>query len=242
MIKKAPSGPKDGKIKVIVTGATGMVGEGVLYECLLSPAVESVLAIARRPIGVSHPKLTELVHSDLTDVSAVEQQLEGYDACYFCLGTTSVGMNEEQYTKVTYGITLHIAETVSRLNPGMVFCYVTAEGTDNTEKGRSMWARVKGKTENDLLKLPFKRAYMFRPGYIHPTPGLRNAHKFYKAITWLYPALRRLMPKHVITLRELGQAMIQATLKGSGQTVVDSRGMAALAQAYTAEKAGPFRG
>ncbi|MBM7566711.1 NAD-dependent epimerase/dehydratase family protein [Paenibacillus sacheonensis] len=197
-------------IRAIVTGATGMVGEGVLHECLLHPGVEQVLVIGRKPCGVTHPKLRELVLPDLYDLSPAAAELTGYNACYFCLGVSSVGMNEADYTRVTHDLTLHAAELLARLNPDMVFCYVTGSGTDSTEQGRSMWARVKGRTENELLRLPFRRAYMFRPGYIHPTPGLKNVHPYYRALKWLYPILRTVLPSGVITLRELGQAMVHA--------------------------------
>lgn len=207
-----------------------MVGEGVLHECLQHPEVEQVLVIGRRPCGVSHPKLKEIVHGDFYDLSAIEGQLSGYDACFFCLGVSSVGMKEADYRRVTYDLTMHAAETLSRLNPGMTFCYVTGAGTDSTEQGRSMWARVKGKTENDLLKLPFKRAFMFRPGYMHPTKGLKNVPKYAVLITWLYPLLRPLFSKHLLTLKEVGHAMINASLKGDGPTVLNPQDIQRLAR------------
>ncbi|MGN6638785.1 MAG: NAD-dependent epimerase/dehydratase family protein, partial [Mucilaginibacter sp.] len=172
----------DKKIRAIVTGATGMVGEGVLHECLQHPQVDSVLIINRKPSGVSHSKLKEIIHKDFLDISAIEDQLSGYNACYFCLGVSSVGMKEPEYYRLTYTLTMNVAQTLSRLNPDMVFCYVSGASTDSTEKGRMMWARVKGKTENDLMKLPFKEVFAFRPGYMHPTPGLKNAISFYKYI------------------------------------------------------------
>ncbi|WP_053375320.1 NAD-dependent epimerase/dehydratase family protein [Paenibacillus sp. FJAT-27812] len=218
------------KISVILTGATGMVGEGVLHECLQHADVERVLIINRKPSGVTHPKLTEIVQADLFDLSLVESQLEGYNACFFCLGVSSVGMSEAEYSRITYDLTMYVAGLLSKLNPEMVFCYVTAGGTDRTEQGRSMWARVKGKTENHLLQLPFKSAYMFRPGYIHPTKGLKNAHRFYGAFTWLYPVLRRLIPRHVITLSELGRAMIHIVSRGYETSILESRDMAKVAQ------------
>ncbi|MBD3921863.1 epimerase [Paenibacillus sp. PR3] len=209
------------RLSVIVTGATGMVGEGVLHECLQSHEVERVLVLNRKPCGVQHPKLTEIVHSSFHDLKPIEQQLSGYNACFFCLGVSSVGMTEAAYRQVTYDLTMHVASTLVRLNPDMVFTYVTGMHTDSTEKGKSMWARVKGKTENDLMKLPFNAAYMFRPGYIHPTPGLHNVHKYYKYMTWLYPALRRLFPKYALTLRELGQAMIHAAMDVPDQRILE---------------------
>lgn len=199
------------KIKAIVTGVTGMVGEGVMHECLLHPDVEEVLIINRKPSGFSHPKLKEIIHTDFFNFSAIEDQLIGYNACYFCLGVSSVGMNETDYTKMTYTLTMHVAETLSRLNKSMTFCYVSGASTDSTEKGKSMWARVKGKTENDLTKLPFKEVYNFRPGYMHPTPGLKNTNKYYKYITWMYPFLKVVFKNNVSTLKDLGLAMINAT-------------------------------
>lgn len=217
------------KIRVIVTGATGMVGEGILHECLQHPAVEAVLIINRKPSGKTHPKLKEIIHANFFDLSAIEQELTGYDACYFGLGVSSVGMKEPEYTRMTYDLTMHIAKTLSRLNSGMVFCYVSGAATDSTEKGRSMWARVKGKTENDLMKLPFRRAYMFRPGYMHPTPGLQNTLKGYRYITWMYPLLKVLMPGSVSTLADLGRAMINCTLTGYDKQILEVKDIKAVA-------------
>ena len=166
------------KIRSIILGSTGMVGEGVLHECLKSPGVESVLVINRRPCGMVHEKLTEIIHPDFHDFSSIKDQLSGYNACYFCMGVSSLGMKEADYNRVTYDLTLHVANTLVKINPEMTFCYVSGAGTDSSEQGRSMWARVKGKTENDLLKLPFNAAYMFRPGYIQPIKGLKNTYKF----------------------------------------------------------------
>ncbi|MCA0753885.1 NAD-dependent epimerase/dehydratase family protein [Paenibacillus sp. N4] len=217
-------------MRVIITGATGMVGEGVLHECLLNPDVERVLVVNRTPCGVSHAKLSEIVHGDLFDLSELEPQLRGFDACFFCLGVSSVGMSEQAYSRVTYDLTLYVAELLAKLNPEMVFCYVTGSGTDSTEQGRSMWARVKGRTENRLLQLPFKRAYMFRPGYIHPIKGLKNTHGYYKALSWMYPALRLLLPKHVITLKELGRAMINSVTTDYESSILESKDIAKLAK------------
>ena len=208
-----------------------MVGEGVLHECLLDPQVEAVLVINRKPCGVMHPKLKEIIHQDFFDISAIESQLSGYNACFFCLGVSSVGMKEPEYYKLTYTLTLNVAQKLSELNPGMTFCYVSGAGTDSTEKGRSMWARVKGKTENDLMKLPFKRVLAFRPGYMHPTPGLKNVNKYYKYISWMYPFLRRIFPGGVSTLAELGQAMINAARFGYEKQVLEVRDIVALAKA-----------
>lgn len=217
-------------IRVIITGATGMVGEGVMHECLQHPAVEAVLVINRKPMGVAHPKLKEIVHGNFYDLSAIEGQLKGYNACFFCLGTTSVGKSQEDYYKITYTLTLHVAETLSRLNEGMTFCYVSGAGTDSTEKGRSHWARVKGKTENDIAKLPFKHAYAFRPGFIKPTPGLTRTHSFYKYIGWLFPIGRALAPGAFCTLRELGLAMIHIMQRGYHTNTIEGKDIIALAK------------
>jgi uncharacterized protein YbjT (DUF2867 family) len=202
------------KINAIITGATGMVGEGVLHECLQHPDVSSVLVIGRRPCQIQHEKLKEILLPDLYDLSSVEDQLKGYNACYYCMGVSSVGMKEADYARVTYDLTLHFARTLAPLNPDMTFCYVTGVGSDSTERGRSMWARVKGRTENHLLQLPFRQAFMFRPGYIHPTPGLKNTYRAYKILSPLYPILKFLFPNYVNTMQELGLAMIRATLSG----------------------------
>lgn len=217
-------------MKVIITGTTGMVGEGVLHESLQHPQIEAVLVVNRKSCGVTHPKLKEILHADFFNLSPIETQLAGYDACFFCLGVSSVGMSEEDYFKMTYTLTVHFAETLSRQNTGMRFCYVSGAATDSTEKGRSMWARVKGKTENDLQKLPFKRVYNFRPGYMQPTAGLKNTLKYYAYISWMYPALRALFPGMISTLAELGQAMINAVLRDYDGVVLEVRDMVALAK------------
>jgi uncharacterized protein YbjT (DUF2867 family) len=219
------------KIRAIVTGATGMVGEGVLHECLNHPDVESVLIINRKPSGISHPKLKEIVHANFYDLSPVEEQLRGYDACYFCLGVSVIGLKEEAYYKLTYELTMNFARTVSRLNPDMVFCYVSGAATDSTEHGKAMWARIKGKTENDLMKLPFKQAFMFRPGYMQPTPGLRNTLKYYKYFKWLYPVLQPLFSKYMCTLAELGQAMINTVRRGYAKKILEVTDIVELAKA-----------
>jgi hypothetical protein len=211
----------NGKIKTIVTGVTGMVGEGVLHECLQDPDVESVLIINRKPSGFEHPKLKEIVHPDFFDLSPIAEQLSGYNACYFCLGVSSVGMKEPEYTRLTYTLTMHVAEILSKKNVDMTFCYVSGASTDSTEKGSSMWARVKGKTENDLMKLPFKQVFAFRPGYLHPTPGLKNTLPYYKYMTWLFPILKRLFPKAGSLLSQLGQAMINVTKFGYDKKILE---------------------
>lgn len=207
-----------------------MVGEGVLHECLLHNDVEEVLVIGRKSCGISHPKLKEIVHSNFQDITPIQNQLAGYDACYFCLGVTSIGKNEEEYYKLTYTLTTHIASILSKLNPKMVFCYVSGAGTDSSEKGRVMWARVKGKTENDLMKLPFKRIYNFRPGFMRPTKGLKNTLSAYKYVNWLYPFFSAVMPKYFCSLKEVGLAMINATTKGYEKQIVEVKDIVVLAR------------
>ena len=218
------------KIKVILTGATGMVGEGVLHECLLSNEVEQVLIINRKPSGITHPKLKEIIHKDFFNLSPVEDQLKNYDACFFCLGVSSVGMKEEQFYRLTYTLTMHFAETLVKQNTGMTFCYISGAGTDSTEKGRMMWARVKGKTENDLMKLPFKKVYNFRPGVLQPTKGLKNTLSYYKYFGWLLPIIRMLAPKYICTLKELGMAMINSVTKGYEKQILEVKDILALSK------------
>ncbi|GAB3641620.1 Rossmann-fold NAD(P)-binding domain-containing protein [Spirosoma arcticum] len=219
------------KIKAIITGATGMVGEGVLHQCLQHPDVEQVLVINRKPGGVSHPKLREIIHSDFFNLTPIENQLIGYKACFFCLGVSSVGMNEPEYRRLTYDLTLHAAQTLAKLNPDMIFGYISGAGTDSTEQGNSMWARVKGATENALMRLPFKRAYMFRPGFIKPTQGLKNTLVYYKYISWLYPIGRALYPAGFSTMQELALAMINSVRIGYEKPVLEVKDIVRLAKA-----------
>jgi uncharacterized protein YbjT (DUF2867 family) len=213
-------------MKVILFGATGMVGQGVLRECLLDPGVETVLAVGRSPTGQRHAKLREIVHQDFLDYSAIESQFAGFDACFFCLGVSSVGMNEERYRHLTYDITLAAARTLAKLNPGMVFTYVTGRSTDSTEQGPMMWARIKGKTENDLLKLPFKAAYMFRPAGIQPLHGVRSKTPWVQAIyvvaAPLLSYLNRVAPNYMTTSEQLGRAMIKVAREGYPKPVLES--------------------
>ena len=213
-------------MKVILFGATGMVGQGVLRECLLDPGVESVLAVGRSPTGQKHAKLREIVHDNFFDFSAIESQLAGFDACFFCLGVSSVGMGEERYRHLTYDITMAAARMLAQLNPQMVFVYVTGRGTDSTEQGRLMWARVKGKTENDLLKLPFKAAYMFRPAGIQPLHGIRSktawVQGIYVAAAPLLSLLSRVAPKYMTTTEQVGRAMITVARDGFPRPVLES--------------------
>ena len=213
-------------MKVILFGATGMVGQGVLRECLLDADVESVLAVGRSPTGQTNPKLREIVHDNFLDYSAIESQLVGYDACFFCLGVSSVGISEERYRHLTYDLTLAAATTLARLNPQMVFTYVTGRSTDSTEVGPMMWARIKGKTENDLLKLPFKAAYMFRPAGIQPLHGARSKVSWIQAIyvvtAPLLSYLARTAPKYMTTSEQLGRAMIKVARDGFPKPVLES--------------------
>ncbi|MDM1071211.1 NAD-dependent epimerase/dehydratase family protein [Empedobacter brevis] len=217
-------------LKVIITGATGMVGEGILQECLANPEVEKILLINRKPSGYSHPKIEEIIHPDLSDISSLSEKVTGYDACYFCAGVSSVGMNEEQYTKVTYDLTLGFAKTLAALYPQMTFCYVSGASTDSTEKGKQMWARVKGKTENDLMKLPFKAVYNFRPAFMKPTKGAKNVKGLFKVINTLYPVFRLFSTTYFLTLEEVGKAMIKATTNGYSKPVLEVKDIAKLSK------------
>jgi uncharacterized protein YbjT (DUF2867 family) len=204
-----------------------MVGQGVLRECMLDPEVESVLALGRNATAQQHEKLHEIVHDDLSDLSAIEGRLSGYDACFFCLGVSAVGMNEEAYKHVTYDLTISVARILCRLNPSMTFIYVSGAGTDSTERSRMMWARVKGKTENALLKMPFKAVYMFRPGYIQPLHGIRTKTKWYGAVYAmvgrLYPVWKVLIPKYVTTTECLGRAMLNVAKRGAPKSVLENQ-------------------
>jgi uncharacterized protein YbjT (DUF2867 family) len=219
-------------MKVILFGATGMVGQGVLRECLLDARVERILAIGRSPLDQTHEKLRAISHNDFLDFAPLEAALSGYDACFFCLGVSSVGMSEADYRQVTYGYTLAAAELLARLNPGMTFCYVSGMGTDSTGKGRTMWARVKGQTENALLRLPFKAAYMFRPAGIQPLHGIQSKTKLYRvfyAVTApLLPLLKRLSPNFMTTTEQLGRAMLQVAANGYGKPTLETRDINAL--------------
>jgi uncharacterized protein YbjT (DUF2867 family) len=218
---------------VLIFGATGMVGQGVLRECLLDPEVKLVQTIGRSATGQQHPKLREIEHRDLSRYDSLADQLSGFDACFFCLGVSSSGMKEEQYEPVTYGITMAAAETLSRLNPQMMtFIYVSGAGTDSSERGRIMWARVKGKTENALLRLPFKAAYMFRPGIIEPLHGVRSKTPAYRIgytlIGPLLPLLRRIFPDFILTTEQIGLAMLAVAKRGAPKQVLESKDIRAI--------------
>ena len=209
----------------MIFGATGMVGQGVLRECLLASDVERVLIVGRTASGIAHAKLRELRVPDLTDYSAVEADLSGFDACFFCLGVSSAGMSEAQYTRITYDLTLAAAEVLARLNPQMTFVYVSGVGTDSSERGSIMWARVKGRTENALRRLPFKASYMFRPGVIQPMHGARSKTRVYAVtymlVGWLLPLLRAMSPRRFLTTELVGQAMLAVARRGAPQVVLE---------------------
>jgi uncharacterized protein YbjT (DUF2867 family) len=220
-------------MKVILFGASGMIGQGVLRECIDDAGVTEILAIVRRPIGIDDAKVRELVHDDFFDYSAIEDRLRGYDACFFCLGVSSAGMSEDEYRRLTYDLTMSAAEALLRASPDIAFCYVSGAGTDSTEKGRSMWARVKGKTENDLLSLPFRAAFMVRPGYVQPGRGVRSKtglyQFFYTILGPLYPVWKALFPGIVTTTANVGRAMIRAAREGYERRVLEVRDINALA-------------
>jgi uncharacterized protein YbjT (DUF2867 family) len=213
-------------MRVLIFGATGMVGQGVLRECLLDPSIDAVQTVGRSATGAQNLKLREIVQPDLFHYSGIEAELKGFDACFFCLGVSSAGMSEQEYENLTYTLTLAAAETLSRLNPAMTFVYVSGAGTDSSEKGRVMWARVKGKTENAILRLPFKAAYMFRPGIIQPVHGARSKTTAYRVgyalAKPLLPLLRRLFPRYILTTEEIGRAMIHVAKRGAPKKVLES--------------------
>ena len=207
------------KVSAIITGATGMIGEGVLHECLRSETVEKILVVGRKSCGVSHPKLTEIVHGDFFDLSAIEDDLKGYNACFFCLGVSSTGVSNEEYKRLTYDLTMKFAETV--VNPEMTFCYVSGKGTDSTEKSSLNWANVKGKTENDLMKLPFKKVFAFRIGFVKPEKDFKNTVNLYNYLGWLYPIVRAVSSNFASTLGEVGRAMINSATLGYDKRILE---------------------
>lgn len=229
-------------MKVIVFGATGMVGQGVLRECLLDETVESVLVVGRTPLAPSEAitkaghrdKLREIVHDDLFDLSAIEGELSSYDACFFCIGVSAAGMKEADYRRVTYDLTLAVAKTLAGRNPNMTFVYVSGAGTDSTGKGRVMWARVKGDTENALLALPFRRSFMFRPAFIQPMHGIQSKTKLYRVAyavtTPLYPLWKTIFPTFVTTTEQVGRAMLQVAKHGALEQVIENSAINRLAK------------
>jgi uncharacterized protein YbjT (DUF2867 family) len=217
-------------MKVLLFGATGMVGQGVLRECLRDPDVEEVVTIGRSATGIEQAKLREIVHRDLFNYASIERELAGFDACFFCLGVSSFRMSEADYTRLTYDLTMAAARTLARLDPRMTFVYVTGAGTDSTGQGRSMWARVKGRTENDLLRLPFKAAYLFRPGAIMPMHGVRSKTALYQSIYSatrpVLPLLQRLFPNSIVTTEQVGRAMLAVAKRGAPSPILESRDIA----------------
>lgn len=218
------------KIKVIITGATGMVGEAVLLECLQNEEVDEILIVNRRSSGYTHQKLKEILHEDFFNFSPLGDALKGFDACFFCLGVSSVGMKEAQYEKLTYTLTMEVAAVLSAQNAGMRFCYVSGAGTDSSEKGRIMWARVKGRTENHLQKLGFAAVYNFRPGMLIATPGQKFLLPAYKYFSWLAPIIRALAPRYICTLRELARAMINVSRLGFAKPVLEVKDIKVVAR------------
>ncbi len=219
-------------MRVLIFGATGMVGQGVLRECLLDPGVERVTTIGRNATGAADPKLRELVHADLWNYASIEKELTGLDACFFCLGVTSAGMKEADYERITYGIAVAAAETLARLNPGMTFVFVSGAGTDSSEQGRVMWARVKGRTENAILRLPFKGAYAFRPGVIQPLHGIRSRTTIYNVgyaiFKPLMPILRWAFPGQILTTEKIGRAMLKVARSGAPKRILEAKDINAL--------------
>lgn len=226
-------------MKVIITGATGMIGKGVLLECLDHEAISEVLVIGRNPVGINHPKLEEHLHQDFADFTTLSESLTGYDACYYSLGISSVGLNEEQYRKITYDYTMALAEVLYQNNPEMTFIFVSGQGTDSEEKSSMMWARVKGKTENDLLQMGFRQAFMFRPGVLMPLRGIKSRAKgnqfFYNNFMWLVRIVKAVVPNYVVSTTQIGLAMIQATIDGYEKNIIDPKDMIVLAERQLAE-------
>ena len=214
-------------MKIILFGGSGMVGQGVLRECLLSAKVDEVLSVVRSASGSTHEKLREIVLADINKIGSVAEKLRGYDACFYCLGATSSGLTEKQYTEVTYDLTMLIANLLAGMNPRMTFVFISGLGTDSSEQGRVMWARVKGRTENALLKLPFKAAYMLRPGVIQPLHGIKSKtwqyQILYTLMTPVLPLLKRMMPGQVTTTEQIGRAMIKLAISGGEKAVLETR-------------------
>jgi uncharacterized protein YbjT (DUF2867 family) len=219
-------------MNVLILGATGMVGQGIMRECLLDDGVARVVTLGRHATGNAHPKVREIVHADLFQLQPIERELIGLDACFYCLGATAAGKSEEEYARINYDMTLAVAETLARLDPDMTFVYVSGMGTDSTERGRTMWARVRGRTENALLRLPFRAAYMLRPGIILPLHGIKSKttlyRVFYSLMTPLYPALRALFPRAITTTEHLGCVMLRLARSGYSKPVLESADIALL--------------
>lgn len=219
--------------KIILTGATGMVGEGVLFECLSHPNIDHILVIGRKSCGIIHPKIKEILHTDFSDISNLKAQVKEYDACFFCAGISSVGKNPDEYYKTTYTLTMNFAKTLAEANTNIIFCYISGAGTDSTEKGKLRWARVKGKTENDLMKLSFKRVYNYRPAFLQASKGQKNILTAYKILFWVYPILKLISPNSVVKLKDLGLAMINSILIGYEKQILESKDIRILAHKTT---------
>lgn len=219
-------------MNVLILGATGMVGQGVLRECLLDEGVTRVVTLGRSPTGQSHPKLREIVHGELLNLRPIEGQLTGLDACFYCLGASATGLSEADYTQINYVLTMSVAEALARIDPDMTFVYVSGAGTDSSERGRAMWARVKGRTENALLRLPFKAAYMLRPGLIIPMHGVKSKTRLYRAFYTvlgpLLPLMRKLFPRSIITTEQLGRVMLRLARSGYSKPVLEAADLSAL--------------
>ena len=220
-------------MKVIITGTTGMVGKGVLLECLDHHEVNEVLSISRKPLGLDHPKLKELIHYDFSEFESAADQLIGYDACFACMGVSAAGLNQEDYSKMTYDFTISLAITLYKINPNMTFNYVSGQGTDSSENGRTMWARVKGRTENALLAMGFRQAFMFRPGAIIPLRGIQPSSKLYRVLinnlAWLLRLLKRIFPSSIIDTTQIGLAMIHSVSFGYNKQILNPRDIIILA-------------
>lgn len=220
-------------LKVIVTGATGMVGEGIMQVCLNSDKIEQVLVINRRSDGVNHPKLKEVILTDFMQLNQIEQELQGYDACFHCMGVSSVGADMTEYKRITQDISLKLGDICSRHNPRLTFVYVSGGGTDESETSKMEWARIKGRTENELAKMPFRNFYAYRPGFIKPFKGLKHSHKFYQYINWIFPVGKFLAPNVFNTMQELGESMIQLCLHPINKTIIKGKDISQLANQLT---------
>ena len=221
----------DKKIKVIITGGTGFVGEGVLMECFVNPAVEQILLVGRKQFtGIKHSKLKELIVTDFFKIDSISDQLGGYDACFYCAGISSRGVTEFDYNHITFDTTIEFARKLSEINPSMVFCNISGNLTDSSEKGKLMWARIKGKTENALMRLPFRKVYNFRPGFMKPTEGQLNVKTYYKIIGSLYPFMRRVFPNQVSTMEQVAKALINSVIKGFNKSILEIKDIKLLAQ------------
>lgn len=212
----------DNQMKIIITGTTGMVGEGIMLECLQMPQVTEVLSVSRKPTGRTHPKLKEYIVHDFLSLQENDPHLQGYDACFYCAGVSSVGMSEADYRRITYDTTLHFAKALHP-NPEMSFLYVSGGGTDSTEKGRLAWARIKGKTENDLMKLPFRQAFGYRIGFMIASPGQQRVLKYYRYLSWMIPFIKILMPNAIATMKQVAHSMVRVTQSGYKRNIISVR-------------------